>query len=123
MFGTVDIIKSSVHVLVEMMKKIAFKPEGMKRALNSGFITATDLADYLSRKGLPFRQAHEVTGKIVAYAESKKKELLKLNISELRMFSNLFEEDVYEFITVEGSVSSRKSFWVLAAFVRCARWV
>ena len=110
MLGTVDTIKSSLQVLVEMMKKITFKPESMKRALNSGFITATDLADYLSRKGLPFRQAHEVTGKIVAYAESKKKELLKLNISELRMFSNLFEEDVYEFITVEGSVSSRKSY-------------
>jgi argininosuccinate lyase len=110
MFGTVDIIESSLQVLVEMMKKIAFKPESMKRALSSGFITATDLADYLARKGLPFRQAHEVTGKIVAYAELKKKELLKLNISELKMFSNLFEEDVFEFITIEGSVSSKKSY-------------
>ena len=110
MLSTVEIIESSLQVLNEMMKRIAFKPEGMKRALNSGFITATDLADYLARKGLPFRRAHEVAGKIVSYAESKKKELLKLNLSELKMFSNLFEEDVFEFITIEGSVSSKKSY-------------
>lgn len=110
MLSTVEIIESSLQVLNQMMKRIAFKPEGMKRALNSGFITATDLADYLARKGLPFRRAHEVAGKIVSYAESKKKELLKLNLSELKMFSNLFEEDVFEFITIDGSVSSKKSY-------------
>jgi argininosuccinate lyase len=109
MFSTVDTVKSSLEVLTEMMRDIKFKPEKMKKALSNGFITATDLADYLARKGMPFRQAHEITGKIVRYAERKGRELLQLDITELRMFSNLFEEDVLEFITIDGSISSRKS--------------
>jgi argininosuccinate lyase len=93
-----------------MLKNIKFKPENMKRSLLNSFITATDLADYLARKGIPFRQAHEIVGRIVRYAEEKRRDLLQLSISELKMFSNLFEEDVYEFITLEGSISSRKSY-------------
>ncbi|HEX9831287.1 MAG TPA: argininosuccinate lyase [Thermodesulfobacteriota bacterium] len=110
LFSTLDTVTSSLGVLTQMIKNMKFKPENMKRALNDGFITATDLADYLARKGMPFRQAHEVAGKIVAYAERKKKQLVKLNISELQMFSHLFEEDVFEFITIEGSVSSKRSY-------------
>lgn len=110
LFSTLDTVTSSLGVLTQMIKNMKFKPENMKRALNDGFTTATDLADYLARKGMPFRQAHDVAGKIVAYAERKKKELVKLNISELQMFSHLFEEDVFEFITIEGSVSSKRSY-------------
>jgi len=110
LFSTLDTVTSCLGVLTQMIKNLKFKPENMKKALNEGFITATDLADYLARKGMPFRQAHEVAGKIVAYAERKKKKLVKLNISELQMFSRLFEEDVFEFITIEGSVSSKRSY-------------
>ncbi|MGH7801399.1 MAG: argininosuccinate lyase [Thermodesulfobacteriota bacterium] len=110
MFDTVDTVKSSLHVLSEMMKHIKFKPENMRKALSKGFATATDLADYLARKGMPFRQAHEVTGKVVSYAEQKTRELTQISISELKMFSNLFEEDVFDHITLEGSISSRKSY-------------
>ena len=110
MLSTLDTVTSSLEVLTQMIRNTKFKPEGMKKALTDGFITATDLADYLARKGMPFRQAHEITGKLVAYAEKKRKELLKLNISEMQMFSSLFEEDVFEFITIEGSISSRKSY-------------
>ncbi|MGH7806913.1 MAG: argininosuccinate lyase [Thermodesulfobacteriota bacterium] len=110
LFSTLDTVTSSLGVLTQMIKNMKFKPENMKRALNDGFITATDLADYLARKGMPFRQAHDVAGKIVAYAERKKKKLVKLNISELQMFSHVFEEDVFEFITIEGSVSSKRSY-------------
>jgi argininosuccinate lyase len=109
-FDTVDTVKISLHVLSEMIKSIKFKPENMKRALSHGFITATDLADYLAKKGMPFRQAHEVTGKIVRYAEEKGRELTQLSISELRMFSSLFVDDVYDQINIEGSISSRKSY-------------
>jgi argininosuccinate lyase len=110
MFDTVDTIKSSLEVLSEMMKNIKFRPENMKKALSRGYITATDLADYLSRKGLPFRQAHEVVGKLVRYAEEKRRELTQLSISEIRMFSNLFDEDIYGQISIEGSISGRKSY-------------
>ncbi|MCH7517630.1 MAG: argininosuccinate lyase [Candidatus Dadabacteria bacterium] len=110
MFDTVDTVKSCLEVLSEMLQVIVFKHENMKRALDEGFITATDVADYLSRKGMPFRQSHEVTGKIVGYAEEKGRELLNLHISEYQMFSNLFEEDLYGFITLNGSIESRKSY-------------
>ncbi len=109
MFDTVDTVKSCLEVLSEMLKVIEFKDKNMKKALDEGFITATDVADYLSRKGLPFRQSHEVTGKIVGYAEEKGRELMDLHISEFQKFSKLFEEDLYDFITLDGSIESRKS--------------
>lgn len=109
MFDTVDTVKACLEVLSAMLNSIEFKHENMKKALNEGFITATDVADYLSRKGLPFRQSHEVTGNIVSYAEEKGLELMDLNISEFKKFSKLFEDDLYSFITLDGSIQSRKS--------------
>lgn len=110
MFDTADTVKSSLEVLRAMLASITFKHENMKKALAAGFITATDVADYLTRKGMPFRQSHEVTGKIVAYAEEKGRELMKLHITEYKMFSTLFEDDLFDHITLEGSVSGRKSY-------------
>ncbi|MEQ9619282.1 MAG: argininosuccinate lyase [Deltaproteobacteria bacterium] len=109
MFDTADTVKSSLEVLGEMLGNIEFKHGNMRKALEAGFITATDLADYLTRKGMPFRQSHEVTGRIVGYAEEKGRELVKLHVSEYRMFSNLFEEDLFEYITLEGSIKNRNS--------------
>lgn len=110
MFDTGDTVKSSLDVLRAMLKNIAFKHENMKRALTEGFITATDIADYLTRKGMPFRNSHEVTGRIVGYAEEKGRELTNLHISEYKMFSKLFEEDLFDHITLQGSISGRKSY-------------
>ncbi len=110
MFDTGDTVKSSLEVLSAMLKNITFKHENMKKALAEGFITATDIADYLTRKGMPFRKSHEVTGRIVGYAEEKGRELINLHISEYKMFSRLFEEDLFDHITLEGSVSGRKSY-------------
>lgn len=110
MFDTGDTVKSSLEVLSAMLKNITFKHENMKKALTEGFITATDIADYLTRKGMPFRKSHEVTGRIVGYAEEKERELINLHISEYKMFSRLFEEDLFDHITLEGSVSGRKSY-------------
>lgn len=109
MFDTVDTVKSSLEVFWAMLETIKFKHENMKKALNEGFITATDVADYLSRKGLPFRQSHEVTGKIVSYAEEKGLELMELDLAEFQKFSKLFENDLYNYITLDGSIKSRKS--------------
>jgi len=93
-----------------MLAVAEFKHENMKEALNGGFITATDVADYLARKGIPFRQSHEIAGKIVIYAEEKGRDLHNLHISEYQMFSSEFEEDLYDYITLEGSIESRKSY-------------
>ena len=110
MFDTVDTVKASLEVLLEMMGNIRFKHENMKKALDDGFITATDVADYLARKGVPFRQSHEITGKIVGYAEEKGRELTNLHISEYQMFSKEFSDDLFEYITLDGSIESRKSY-------------
>lgn len=110
MFDTADTVKSSLEILKAMLSNIEFKHENMKKALNEGFITATDIADYLTRKGVPFRHSHEVTGRIVGYAEEKGRELINLHISEYRMFSKLFDDDLFDHITLEGSVSNRKSY-------------
>lgn len=110
MFDTVDTVKACLEVFSEMLSSTKFKHENMQEALKIGFITATDVADYLSRKGLPFRQSHEVSGKIVSYAEDRGVELTELNIDEFQKFSKLFEKDLYKYITLEGSVQSRKSF-------------
>lgn len=109
MFDTGDTVKSSLEVLRAMLNNIVFKHESMKKALTEGFITATDIADYLTRKGMPFRKSHEVTGRIVGYAEEKGRELTSLHISEYKMFSKLFEEDLFDHITLEGSINGRKS--------------
>jgi argininosuccinate lyase len=109
MFDTVDTVAECLEVLYEMLGTIKFKHENMKKALNEGFITATDIADYLSRKGLPFTQSHEITGKIVSYAEEKGLELLDLDISEFKKFSKHFDNDLYNYITLDGSIKSRKS--------------
>jgi argininosuccinate lyase len=110
MFDTADTVKSSLVLLLAMLGNIEFKHENMKKALDEGFITATDVADYLTRKGVPFRQSHEITGKIVSYAEEKGRELINLHISEYRMFSNNFGEDLYDYITLDGSIESRSSY-------------
>ncbi|HML95554.1 MAG TPA: argininosuccinate lyase [Thermodesulfobacteriota bacterium] len=110
MFDAADTVKSCLAVLHEMLHTIEFKRANMEKALGEGFITATDIADYLTRKGMPFRKAHEVTGKIVGYAEEKGRELINLHISEYKMFSKAFDEDLFDYITLEGSVGNRKSY-------------
>jgi len=110
LFDTVDTVKLCLQVNIEMLKTLEFKEENMKKALEGGFVTATDVADYLARKGVPFRSAHETVGKIVSYAEGEGKELSDLKLSEFRRFSKKIGEDIFEVITFSGSVESRNSF-------------
>jgi argininosuccinate lyase len=79
----------------------------MLEAANSGFSTATDLADYLVIKGVPFRDAHEVVGKAVAYGISENRDLAGMTLDELKMFSSDISDDVFDILTLEGSVESR----------------
>ena len=109
LFDTVDTVKLCLRVNVEMLKTLEFKEENMKKALEGGFVTATDVADYLARKGVPFRSAHETVGKIVSYAERGGKELSDLKLSEFRRFSKKIDEDIFQVITFSGSVESRNS--------------
>ena len=76
----------------------------MREALEGGFLTATDMADYLVGKGVPFRKAHEVVGKMVRYAEREGKELRELSLEEFRSFAQEIDEDVYDYLSIELSL-------------------
>lgn len=110
LFDTVDTVKACLLVNARMLRGARFNKENMENALSGGFVTATDVADYLARKGVPFRSAHETTGKIVSYAEKNGKELWDLELSEFRRFSKKIDEDIFDVITISGSVESKKSF-------------
>ena len=90
-----------------MMPSLLVNQDILKEAAIRGFSTATDLADYLVRKGLPFRAAHEVVGQAVAFGVQTKRDLSEMGLSELQAFSDLIHDDVFEVLTVEGSVDAR----------------
>ena len=107
LFDTVDNVKGSLRVFADMIPSLKINEENMRDAALKGFSTATDLADYLVTKGLPFRDAHEVVGKAVQAGIKAKKDLAEMSLPELQKFSNIIEEDVFSVLTLEGSVAAR----------------
>jgi argininosuccinate lyase len=105
-FGTVDTLHSSLEVFAGMIKTIKVNTERISQAMKTDYILATDLADYLVKKGLPFREAHGVVARLSKYAASKGKNFRELGLKEYHEFSPLFGEDVYK-ITLESSVAAR----------------
>jgi argininosuccinate lyase len=108
-FDSVDTVKKCLKIFAPMVQTMRAIPENMYAAAGKGFINATDLADYLVKKGLPFRTAYKIVGQTVAYAIESKKVLDELSLEELKEFSPLFAEDVYEEISLETCVSKRIS--------------
>jgi argininosuccinate lyase len=108
-FDAIDTVSASLAIMAELLGNLKFNTETMEKATRSGFITATDLADYLVMKNVPFREAHSIVGKAVAFCLDKGCELEELSLEELRSFSLAIEEDVFSVLTVEGSVNSRMS--------------
>ncbi len=107
LFDTIDNLRGSLKVYADMMAALTIKREKMERAAIQGFSTATDLADYLVRKGVPFRDAHEVVGKAVRHGVESGKDLGEMGLEELRRFSDAIDEDVFEVLTLRGSVAAR----------------
>ena len=107
LFDTVETLTQTLRIYADMIAGIQVKPEAMRNAALQGYATATDLADYLVNKGLPFRDAHEVVAGAVRFAEQRGYDLSDISISELRQFSALIEEDVYQVLSLEGSLASR----------------
>lgn len=110
MFDTVETIEGSLKLLAPMIETMTVNKAVMRKAINKDFSNATDIADYLVRKGLPFREAHEVIGKTVLYAIQTNKFLLDLTLEEYQGFSPLFEEDIYKVLAPEHVVAVRNSF-------------
>jgi len=107
MFDSLDTSIMCLEVFAAMFAQVKFNQEGMYRAAARGYSTATDLADYLVRKGVPFRDAHEVVGQVVGLAASDRVELEQVPLSQLQRFSDVIDSDVYEVLTLEGSVNAR----------------
>jgi argininosuccinate lyase len=106
-FDSVDTLDAILSVMPPMLASLAFRTDRMRRAAGENFATATDLADYLVRKGMPFRQAHVVVGKIVRFCETEGKSLEGMSVVELRRFSPMFEDDAKDAVTVEASLRAR----------------
>ena len=107
LFDAIDTVKGCLRAFADMVPALEPKKENMREAALRGFSTATDLADYLVRKGMPFRDAHEVVGKSVAYGIEQGKDLGEMSLEELTQFSDTIEQDVFEVLTLEGSVAAR----------------
>jgi argininosuccinate lyase len=107
LFDTVDTLEAMARVLPPMVSTLVFRVERMSEAAGAQYSTATDLADYLVRKGVPFREAHEIVGKTVRYALERGKELDQLTIEEFRRGSPMIDTDVYAAIAVEASLAAR----------------
>jgi argininosuccinate lyase len=107
LFDTVDTLTQTLRIYADMMGGITVKPEAMRRAALQGYATATDLADYLVKKGLPFRDAHEAVALAVRFAVERSCDLSDLKLEELQQFSALIADDIYAVLTLEGSLAAR----------------
>ncbi len=109
LFDTLDTVKGSLKIFADMIAEMKVKGDNMRIAAARGFSTATDVADYCVRKGLPFRQAHEVVGKTVRFCVENHKDIPELTLDEFKEFSDLIEDDIYDYVTLEASVNARKA--------------
>ena len=106
-FDAADTLLCSLHVFTDMISTVTFRKENMLNAAGKGFTNATDAADYLVKKGLPFRDAHAILGRLVLHCEQNGLALGDLSLSELREFSDVFDEDVFDAISLETCINSR----------------
>ncbi|MEH6824207.1 MAG: argininosuccinate lyase [Motiliproteus sp.] len=107
LFDVIDTLQGCLRAYADMIPAITPKKEKMREAALRGFSTATDLADYLVRQGVAFRDAHEIVGKSVAYGIEQSKDLGEMSLDELRQFSGQIQADVFDVLTLEGSVAAR----------------
>lgn len=110
LFDAHDTVAACLRVFGAMLPNLTVERETCRAAASKGFSTATDLADYLVKKGLPFRDAHHAVGSVVAYAVTKACDLADLSLDELKKFSALVEQDVYERLTLDGSLRARNHY-------------
>ena len=107
LFDTVDTLTDTLAIYADMLRGVTVKPDAMRAAVMQGFATATDLADYLVKKGVPFRDAHEVVARAVRAADTSGRDLADLPLAELQAFSPIIADDVYAVLTLEGSLAAR----------------
>jgi argininosuccinate lyase len=106
-FDTVDTASASLEVTATVLRNMRVREDRMRAAASQGYLNATELADYLTRKGMPFREAHEAAGRIVLHAIERGVELQDLALDEMRAVSSLIEEDVYRALTLENTLATK----------------
>jgi argininosuccinate lyase len=109
LFDTIDTVKGSLKIFADMVREMKINADVMLQAAAEGFSNATDVADYLVRTGMPFREAHEVVGKSVRYCIDQGKKLEELTPAEWQGFSDKIGDDIYAAITLEASVNARNA--------------
>jgi len=107
LFDLLDTVKDCLKAYCDMVPEIVARRDNMREAALRGYSTATDLADYLVKRGIPFRDAHEIVGRSVAYGIQQGKDLSEFELSEIKQFSDTIEADVFDYLTLEGSVNAR----------------
>lgn len=107
LFDTIETLKTSLRCFAKMIPTLTFQREAIDRALQTGYITATELADYLVRKGVPFREAHEITGKVVLHAETHGIQLTEIGLVDLQGFHPEISEDIYKVLSVKDSIEAK----------------
>ena len=129
LFDTVDTLTDTLRIYADMLTGVRVNVDAMRSAVMRGYATATDLADYLTKKGLPFREAHEAVARAVRFAEQSGRDLGALTLDELRRFSRFIDEDIFAVLTLEGSINSRNHIGgtaptqVCEAITRARKWL
>ncbi len=108
-FDSIDNIKLSIEIFYAMLDTLSVNEDKILNSIKSGFLNATDVADYLARRNIPFRQAHKITGEIVSYCESRNMAIDDMSIEDFKNFSEVFEEDILSEITIENCINKRDS--------------
>lgn len=109
LFDSVKTVETCLDVLIQMLPGVEFHEDSMIKATKEGFLLATDFADYLAKKGIPFRQAHEIVGNLVQHAVKKNRYLEDFDLATLKKFSKKFEKDVFKTVSLKNSVNARKT--------------
>ena len=129
LFDTVDTLTDTLRIYADMLTGVRVNTDAMRNAVMRGYATATDLADYLTKKGLPFREAHEAVARAVRFAEHGGRDLGALTLDELQKFSHFIDEDIFAVLTLEGSINSRNHIGgtapiqVCEAITRARKWL
>jgi argininosuccinate lyase len=108
LFDAFDTVEGCLSVMTRLLRSVSFNKEAMRKAVDKGYLAATDLADYLAKKGVTFRHAHEIVGKMVSFAIAEDKELGQLTLEEMRNFSRQIEEDVFEWLDPSVGIKRRE---------------
>lgn len=129
LFDTIDTLTDTLRIYADMLTGVRVNGDAMRSAVMRGYATATDLADYLTKKGLPFREAHEAVARAVRFAEQSGRDLGALTLDELQKFSHFIDEDIFAVLTLEGSINSRNHIGgtapiqVCEAITRARKWL